>query len=232
MTQFDPPAGPGDVPPQGGTTRVAAPFNRRRFAIALVVMAAAVAGGEAYRLMTGSPGGPARAQSSGARDNAAQFVKDGEQIVIPEGSPLRGKLVIAPVAEKEIQRSLVLPAVVEADPSRTVKVLPPVAGRVVELKIRTRRPRRQRRRVGGDRFRRPRAWLFPTPKRRAPPRRSPSKRSTGSSPWKNIPPSRSKTASRRRTIMRRPSRNCSAARRGCAPSACPPKPPSRCDSCR
>ena len=43
--------------------------------------------------------------------------------------------MIAAVAEKEIQRSLVLPAVVEADPARTVKVLPPVAGRVVELKV-------------------------------------------------------------------------------------------------
>ena len=54
---------------------------------------------------------------------------------MPEDSPLRGKLVIATVAAKEIQRSMVLPAVVEADPSRTVKVLPPVAGRVVSLKV-------------------------------------------------------------------------------------------------
>jgi cobalt-zinc-cadmium efflux system membrane fusion protein len=30
---------------------------------------------------------------------------------------------------------LVLPAVVEADPARTVKVLPPVAGRVIDLKV-------------------------------------------------------------------------------------------------
>ena len=32
-------------------------------------------------------------------------------------------------------RTLLLPAVVEAEPARTVKVLPPVAGRVVELKV-------------------------------------------------------------------------------------------------
>ncbi len=34
-----------------------------------------------------------------------------------------------------IQRSLTLPAVVEADPARTAKVLPSVAGRVVDLKV-------------------------------------------------------------------------------------------------
>jgi cobalt-zinc-cadmium efflux system membrane fusion protein len=36
---------------------------------------------------------------------------------------------------KEVSRTLVLPAVVEADPARTVKVLPPVAGRVIDLKV-------------------------------------------------------------------------------------------------
>ena len=36
---------------------------------------------------------------------------------------------------KEVSHTLVLPALVEADPTRTVKVLPPVAGRVIELKV-------------------------------------------------------------------------------------------------
>jgi membrane fusion protein, heavy metal efflux system len=54
---------------------------------------------------------------------------------VPLGSPLRGKLGIAAVAVKEIQRTLVLPAAVEADPARTVKVLPPLSGRVVSLKV-------------------------------------------------------------------------------------------------
>ena len=54
---------------------------------------------------------------------------------MPPTSPLRGKLVIAAVADRNIQRSLTLPAVVEADPARTVKVLPPVAGRVIDLKV-------------------------------------------------------------------------------------------------
>ena len=34
---------------------------------------------------------------------------------------------------KEVAHTLVLPAVVEADPARTVKVMPPVTGRVIDL---------------------------------------------------------------------------------------------------
>jgi cobalt-zinc-cadmium efflux system membrane fusion protein len=62
------------------------------------------------------------------------FVHQGSKIMVPQGSALRGKLIIDIVAAKDIQRRLSLPAVVEADPARTVKVLPPVAGRVVDLK--------------------------------------------------------------------------------------------------
>ncbi len=63
------------------------------------------------------------------------LIREGARISVPDGSPLRGKLTIAAVGEREIQRKLVLPAVVEADPARTVKVLPPVTGRVSELRV-------------------------------------------------------------------------------------------------
>jgi len=63
------------------------------------------------------------------------LIREGARISVPEGSPLRGKLTIGAVGQQEIQRKLVLPAVVEADPSRTVKVLPPVTGRVTDLKV-------------------------------------------------------------------------------------------------
>ena len=64
-----------------------------------------------------------------------QLVKQGRRIVIPQGSSLRTRLLVADAVTKEIARSLILPAIVEADPARTVKVLPPVAGRVVGLKV-------------------------------------------------------------------------------------------------
>jgi membrane fusion protein, heavy metal efflux system len=69
-------------------------------------------------------------------ESAAAFVKDGNLIRIPEGSPLRAQLTVQVVEEKEIVRDLVIPAVVEADPARLMKVLPPLAGRVTELQVR------------------------------------------------------------------------------------------------
>src|SRR5262249_12926782 len=50
-------------------------------------------------------------------------------------SPLRSQLTVEPVGQKEIERNLTLPAVVEADPSRLVKILPPLAGRITQLKV-------------------------------------------------------------------------------------------------
>jgi len=80
--------------------------------------------------------GPAgRVPVEAEQHGSPMLIRDGTRISVPEGSPLRGKLTIGGVAQQEIQRKLVLPAVVEADPSRTVKVLPPVTGRVTDLKV-------------------------------------------------------------------------------------------------
>jgi membrane fusion protein, heavy metal efflux system len=65
----------------------------------------------------------------------APFSRIGNRITVPPDSLLRSQLVVADVASKEVARTLVLPAMVESDPARTVKVLPPVTGRVVELKV-------------------------------------------------------------------------------------------------
>jgi cobalt-zinc-cadmium efflux system membrane fusion protein len=70
-----------------------------------------------------------------ARREAAAVVREGTRVIVPEASPVRGKLTIGPVGTEDIQRRLVLPAVVEADPARTVKVLPPVTGRVTDLLV-------------------------------------------------------------------------------------------------
>ena len=61
------------------------------------------------------------------------FSRVGNRIVVPPGSLLRSQLVVEGAATKEVARELVLPAVVEADPARTVNVMPPVAGVVVDL---------------------------------------------------------------------------------------------------
>jgi membrane fusion protein, heavy metal efflux system len=59
----------------------------------------------------------------------------GDRLIVPEASPLRTLLTVAPPTVKDVARTLTLPASVEADPSRTVKVMPPVTGRITELKV-------------------------------------------------------------------------------------------------
>ena len=48
---------------------------------------------------------------------------------------MRGALAIAPVGLQDVERSVVLPAVVEADPAHLIKVAPPLAGRVMQLNV-------------------------------------------------------------------------------------------------
>jgi membrane fusion protein, heavy metal efflux system len=135
MTQSDPPTNQAEPPFAESQKHASTAGSRSRGLMLAVIVMAAVAGAGAYRWLASPVGGPALAQDPGENANAAPFVKQGDRIVVPQGSPLRGKLVIEAVAAKDIQRTMVLPAVVEADPARTVKVLPPVAGRVVSLKV-------------------------------------------------------------------------------------------------
>jgi membrane fusion protein, heavy metal efflux system len=80
-------------------------------------------------------GSASRLPVAALQEEVPMLIREGARISVPDGSPLRGKLTVGPVAQREIQRKLVLPAVVEADPARTVKVLPPVTGRVTDLKV-------------------------------------------------------------------------------------------------
>jgi cobalt-zinc-cadmium efflux system membrane fusion protein len=75
------------------------------------------------------------AQGPAKPDSGPLLVREGDRIIVPEGSPLRAKLTVEAVSEQQVQRTLVLPAVVEADPSRLVKVLPPLAGRITQLQV-------------------------------------------------------------------------------------------------
>src|SRR6516225_3301115 len=64
---------------------------------------------------------------------AAPFTRVGNRIVVPETSLLRTQLAVEPATAKDVARELVLPAMVEADPARTVNVMPPVTGRIIDL---------------------------------------------------------------------------------------------------
>jgi cobalt-zinc-cadmium efflux system membrane fusion protein len=60
-------------------------------------------------------------------------VHEGNAVVVPEGSPLRGALEVQELVAEQVSTPLVLPASVEPDPARWVKVLTPASGRIVHL---------------------------------------------------------------------------------------------------
>jgi cobalt-zinc-cadmium efflux system membrane fusion protein len=69
-------------------------------------------------------------------EGPAWMVRQGNQIVIPEGSPLRPRLTISPASADSIEPKLALPGTVESDPARTATVIPQLSGRVIDLKVR------------------------------------------------------------------------------------------------
>jgi len=60
--------------------------------------------------------------------------QDGK-IVVPKDSPLRSYIAFAPAATRSVGEKLSVPAMVEADPARSVAVLPQLGGRLAELKV-------------------------------------------------------------------------------------------------
>jgi cobalt-zinc-cadmium efflux system membrane fusion protein len=103
----------------------------------LLLLIGLILGIAADRLLVAPKGSQDVLQSGAQAVPRAQapFSRIGNRIIVPSDSLLRSQLVVADVASKDVSRSLVLPAIVESDPARTVKVLPPVTGRVVELKV-------------------------------------------------------------------------------------------------
>lgn len=78
-------------------------------------------------------GGPVRA--AGPVEPPPLLVRHGNQIVVPDQSPLRERLAVADAAARATPHEIDVPAVVEADPAFTTAVLPPVTGRIVALKV-------------------------------------------------------------------------------------------------
>jgi len=58
---------------------------------------------------------------------------EGERLVVPADSPLRRTLAVAAATRESVAAPFSLPAIVEADPAKLVKVLPPLAGRILSL---------------------------------------------------------------------------------------------------
>ena len=75
------------------------------------------------------------ASRNGAPEQAPPMVRQGSQIIVPAGSTLRERLTVMPAQVESVRPKLLLPAVVESDPTRTSTVLSPLSGRVVEVKV-------------------------------------------------------------------------------------------------
>jgi membrane fusion protein, heavy metal efflux system len=63
------------------------------------------------------------------------MVRQGDKILVPEGSALRARLSVMPASAQPVSPKLLLPAVVESDPARTAAVLTPLTGRLIALKV-------------------------------------------------------------------------------------------------
>lgn len=68
-------------------------------------------------------------------EQPVSLVRQGDKIVIPEGSALRNRLTVIAAPMQAVSPELHLPALVESDPARTAAVLPALGGRVLELKV-------------------------------------------------------------------------------------------------
>lgn len=103
----------------------------RRAVMAATAVAAIAAIVAAVYANESTPSGDASASGT----IALNFIRSGEQLFVPPGSPLRRRLLVQPVASTGAPMETVLPAQVEADPARTVNIVAPAAGRVTELKV-------------------------------------------------------------------------------------------------
>ena len=124
---------PTPVGMDNGATREATAALSPRAKAAMLLLLGVLVGAVGYRLLADSPG--YSEPSPVVVKTARPLIRSGNRVSLPEGSPLRAALTISPVAAKEMKRDLVLPAAVEANPAHLIKVDPPVAGRVTQLKV-------------------------------------------------------------------------------------------------
>lgn len=106
-----------------------ASFRGRAFlwgglALGLLLLAALLTHG--FGLLGGSTKGT---------DTPELMTRQGDKILVPEGSALRGRLSVMAATVVPVNPKLVLPASVESDPARTAAVLPPLGGRLIALKV-------------------------------------------------------------------------------------------------
>ena len=61
------------------------------------------------------------------------LIREEGLVSVPDNSPLRKSLQVAAVEEESIERPIIVPGTVEADPATLIKVVPPVSGKILQL---------------------------------------------------------------------------------------------------
>lgn len=75
-----------------------------------------------------------RANPADAADATSSMLRrEGNLLLVPERSALRQSLQVAAATTQSVAASFNLPASVEADPAKLVKILPPLSGRIVSI---------------------------------------------------------------------------------------------------
>ena len=67
--------------------------------------------------------------------NVPALVRTGDAIQVPEGSPYRARLLVAPVERRDVEQTRTVPGSVEVNPARVFNILPPLGGRVIDLPV-------------------------------------------------------------------------------------------------
>ncbi|MEO8875653.1 MAG: efflux RND transporter periplasmic adaptor subunit [Polyangiaceae bacterium] len=87
-------------------------------------------------LLAGALGSSGCKKSSSAdldTSPAPMAERRGDDLFVPEASPLRTRIKVDAVKSEDVQRQLLAPAAVQAVPTQMAKIAPPLAGRVVKL---------------------------------------------------------------------------------------------------
>ena len=75
----------------------------------------------------------AHTEASASTQAGAPLLREAGCVRVPDASSLRQSLRVEACVEESVEPPIVVPAVVEADPARLIKVAPPVSGRIIQV---------------------------------------------------------------------------------------------------
>lgn len=77
----------------------------------------------------------AHAADKDGGDTVVLLQRQGDKIVVPERSPLRKRIEVKAVGQGDATHAVEFPASVDADPARVVNILPPLTGRIADIRV-------------------------------------------------------------------------------------------------